>query len=126
MEGIGGIVEFADLIAYIVLIIGFFMANKYSQDRNSERQVEATARLCELIVGLQDDLKEARASGSKEHQTMIDTLSENQKVMINTMNETNKAMAEEHKDMIKISGKQNELLVKIEANLMSHMAEERK
>ena len=123
---VDSLLRYADLIGYGVIIVGFFVANKYSADRNAERQNDAITRLCELITDVHAELKEARASGSKEHQAMIETLSENQKVMIAQMTETNKSMAEEHKEMIKISGKQNEHLVSIKEKLDAHVGEERR
>ena len=117
-----GILQYVDEIGIIVAICLFFFGVK----EGIGKTYGAIEGLAESVKELQLDLKEARASGTKEHQAMIDTLSENQKVMINTMTETNRAMAEEHKEMIKISGKQNEHLVEIKANLMSHMHEERK
>ena len=117
-----GLLSYIDEIGIIIAICFFF----FGINENIKKVDSGICGLTEAIKDLQIDLKDARASGSKEHQTMIDTLSDNQKIMINTMTETNKAMAEEHKEMIKISGKQNELLVEIKANLMSHMHEERK
>ena len=107
-----GLLSYVDEIGIIVAICFFFFGIN-----------QGIKNLTEAIGSLQQELKDARASGSKEHQMMVDTLSENQKVMIDSMNRTSKEMAEEHKEMIQISGKQNELLVSIREKLTAHVNE---
>ena len=133
-------VEYIDVVLLIAAVTGFFFALKGQVNAINDTQKQLTNAIHDFkvdlnsaIKDLKQELKDARSSGSREHQAMLNSINEgqkdnaeNQKAMIAALGDITKTMAADHLDQSKSQSLQNEKLVRIEAQLESHVHEERK
>ena len=111
-----------DLLFLIASLIGvyFFLKGQLADLLTTQKELVST-------------LKEARASGSAEHQMMVDAIhahqsqsNENQKEMIAALKEITDKMAADHLSQHHSNAEAQKMLVKIDTKLDSHVDEERR
>ena len=124
-----GFIQYVDAIVLVAAVTGcyFFLKHELSDLHEVNKQ------LVEALRDLRNDLKEARASGSREHQMMVDSIhehqkdsTENQKEIINAIQKITDKMSIDHLDQHKANASMKQSLIKIDTKLDSHVAEERK
>ena len=113
---------YIDGLFLIAALIGgyFFLKSQLAELLSTQKELVST-------------LKEARSSGSREHQAMIDAIHEhqkdnveNQKEMIAALKGISDKMATDHLDQHKANAAQNEKLISINEKLDAHVHEERR